>query len=106
MSRIPSGPGVLASAKPGCRAGNVLWGAVLGLLISTLTDSSVDGLSQLQPPIRGSLPVGLPGTAVPNSAEISCGDTIEHTSIGFTEFTASGPDEAGAAPPAVVLGPL
>ena len=92
MNRIPSGPGVLASAKPGCRAGNVLWGAVLGLLISTLWRPDQGQYEVVPPP--------------DDSAEMSCGDTIEHTSIGFTEFTASGPDEAGAAPPAVVLGPL
>src|ERR1700742_463483 len=60
-------------------------------------DSSVDGFSQEQSPNCGFLPFDLPATVTPSSPETSCGDSMEHASIGLAAR------EVPPAPPAEVL---
>ena len=91
---MPSGPGFDASGKVG--AGNVLLGAVPGLLISRVTNSRFDGFSHERSPIFGSLPVDLPCTVTPKTPEMSCGDSIAHASIRFALCGAAEPPLDGA----------
>lgn len=94
---MPSGPGVEESGKPDSGGGNLLFRAVPGLLIVIDTNSSVVGLSQEQPPMSGSVPKDFPGTVIPRTDEMSCGETIEHASISLAALLA--PEGAPGGPP-------
>lgn len=95
----PCGTGersVDGSGKPRSGGGKVLLRAVPGLLIVIGAHSRVVGLSQERPPIWGSWPVGLPATVMPKTLEMSCGDSMEHVSIGLAAPTVLVAPLAGA----------